>query len=88
MKRYYIVYKGIVQGVGFRWRISMLANRLGLTGYVRNMDNGDVEVEVQGKAVDEFLKQSLAKDRFIQIYDYSLKELSLEEEEREFSVRF
>ena len=61
MKRYYIVYEGIVQGVGFRWKIMTLARKYNLTGYVRNLDNGNVEAEVQGNGVDEFLKESLSR---------------------------
>jgi acylphosphatase len=40
--------KGRVQGVGFRWFILRHAERLGLTGYCRNLPNGDVEVFAQG----------------------------------------
>jgi len=88
MKRYYIIYSGIVQGVGFRWHLMMIAQRYNLTGYARNLDNGNVEVEIQGNGVDEFLADSLKKDRFIQIYDYSVKELPLVENERKFDVRY
>ena len=88
MKRYYIIYEGIVQGVGFRWKLMNIASRYNLTGYVRNLDNGNVEVEIQGNGVDEFLKESLVPDRFIKVYDYSIKELPLEEHETIFDVRY
>ena len=88
MKRYYIVYEGRVQGVGFRYHIYKIATALKLTGYVRNMYNGNVEAEVQGENVDAFLKKSLEEDRFIKIYDYSLKSIPLVENEKEFSVRY
>ena len=69
MKRYYMIYQGIVQGVGFRWRMMNIANRYGLTGTVRNLSNGDVEVIVQGSsaAFNAFLKDSLAQDHYIEI---------------------
>jgi len=35
---------GMVQGVGFRYSTQHEAQKLGLTGYVRNMDDGSVEV--------------------------------------------
>ena len=90
MKRYYIVYKGQVQGVGFRWRLMMLANQLNVTGYARNLYNGDVEVEVQGKenAVDAFFKETFRADRFIRIDDYAIKEIPVVEDERKFDVRY
>ena len=87
MKRYYIIYSGIVQGVGFRWRLMMIARRYNLTGYARNLDNGDVEVEVQGEGVDEFLKDTLKNDTFIQIYDYSVKDIALDEHETNFTIK-
>ncbi len=88
MKRYYIVYQGRVQGVGFRFHIYKIATALNCTGYVRNMYNGNVEAEVQGENVDAFVKKSLEEDRFIKIYDYSLKNIPLVENEKEFSVRY
>ncbi len=39
---------GIVQGVGFRFSAINQARRLGLTGYVRNMPDGSVEVVAEG----------------------------------------
>ncbi|MGI6108462.1 MAG: acylphosphatase [Eubacteriaceae bacterium] len=51
MERYYIVFSGRVQGVGFRWFCQTEAANLGLTGWVRNLDNGDVDCEVQGSPV-------------------------------------
>lgn len=88
MKRYYIIYKGIVQGVGFRFRILTIADKYNLTGYVKNLSNGDVEVQVQGNGVDEFVKESLKKDHFINIFDYSIKELPLVIDEEGFIVDY
>lgn len=39
---------GRVQGVGFRWWTAGEAKTLGLVGYAKNLDNGDVEVVAQG----------------------------------------
>ncbi|HUJ31819.1 MAG TPA: acylphosphatase [Candidatus Acidoferrum sp.] len=41
-KRYYV--SGIVQGVGFRYFAARLAQRLGVTGFVKNLRDGRVEV--------------------------------------------
>ena len=88
MKRFYIVFSGIVQGVGFRWKLLMSAQRYGLTGYARNLSNGNVEVEIQGHSIDGFLADALKEDRFIQIYDYSIKEIPVVENERKFDVKY
>ena len=48
MKTYHYIISGMVQGVCFRHYTVLEAEKLGLSGTVRNMDNGDVEVFVQG----------------------------------------
>ena len=39
---------GRVQGVGFRYRSEQAAGLLGVTGWVRNAEDGTVEMEAQG----------------------------------------
>ena len=45
--RRYLV-KGRVQGVGFRWFVEYEARRIGVKGWVRNRDDGAVEVLASG----------------------------------------
>ncbi len=82
MKRYYIVFSGRVQGVGFRYTVTNIAKKLHLTGWIRNMVNGNVEMEVQGEqsAINQLLDHLIHKSRWIVIEDYSIKELSIKEE--------
>ena len=47
--RKHMVFSGQVQGVGFRYRAYIIAREIGLTGWVMNLDDGRVEMEVQGK---------------------------------------
>jgi acylphosphatase len=58
MKRARIFISGIVQGVFFRQNTMIKANELGLTGWVRNLKDGRVEVLCEGKeeAVEELIK--------------------------------
>lgn len=41
-------FEGHVQGVGFRYTAVGFATRLGVTGYVSNLMNGDVELVAEG----------------------------------------
>jgi acylphosphatase len=52
-----VTYSGRVQGVGFRYTARQLAAGLPVTGYVRNLGNGDVELVAEGEsaAVEAFL---------------------------------
>src|SRR5687768_1659823 len=53
---------GTVQGVGFRWFVRERARRLGLAGWVRNMDDGSVEVAATGDDQQiELLRAELQK---------------------------
>lgn len=45
-RRYVVI--GRVQGVGFRWFVEREAAQLGITGWVRNRDDGSVEVMATG----------------------------------------
>ena len=57
--RVHAFIEGAVQGVGYRWFVRQAAQRFGLSGWVRNLDNGGVELEVEGpkEEVDEFLEK-------------------------------
>ncbi len=46
--RYHITFSGRVQRVGFRLEIEQLALRLKLTGWIKNLESGNVEMEIQG----------------------------------------
>lgn len=48
-RRYFLV-SGRVQGVGYRYFARRAAQSLGLSGWVRNLDDGGVEAEAQGSA--------------------------------------
>jgi len=43
-----VTFHGRVQHVGFRLELEQMATRLGLTGWVKNLENGDVQAEIQG----------------------------------------
>jgi len=58
----HLVVTGRVQGVGFRWFVVDAARRLDLTGWVKNLEDGSVEIHAAGppEAVEE-LKALVSK---------------------------
>ncbi len=49
LKALQAVVEGMVQGVGFRYATIRQARAIGLTGFVRNLDDGRVEVLAEGE---------------------------------------
>ena len=86
--RKHIYFSGQVQAVGFRYRSAYLARPLGLTGWVRNLLDGRVEMEIQGEssAIRKFLIQ-LKFQRFIVIKGIEAEDVPLKEGEASFSIR-
>ena len=72
--RKYIIFRGRVQGVGFRYHSTYKAENLGLTGWVRNCYDGSVEMEVQGdpNKINDLILY-LQAQRFIQIEEMDEK---------------
>ena len=89
MVRLYIRVSGRVQGVGFRWFTSMTAARLDLTGWVRNREDGDVEMEVQGdeEPVEEVVRAVSRGPRYAVVEDMERHPLIPEPGERSFHER-
>lgn len=59
-KRYLV--SGSVQGVGFRFFAERLARQLGVSGYVKNLSNGSVEIYAIGNAAQlEALRTELQR---------------------------
>jgi acylphosphatase len=44
-----VFYEGTVQGVGFRWTVRDIAKGFDVTGWVRNMVDGRVELQASGE---------------------------------------
>ena len=87
MKRYHIIVSGRVQGVGFRYFCVMNAQKLNLTGSVRNMSNGNVEIFVQGDPnnIDYFINIIEKGNMFIHVEEYQIKAMPVILDEKEFS---
>ncbi len=90
MKRLSILVSGRVQGVGFRYFTEEIAEQTGVSGWVRNTMDGDVEIEVQGdegqlKIFSEQIKEGPA---LAYVKDYREEEIPVQVDEKDFSVRY
>ena len=87
MVRKHIFFSGDVQGVGFRYRAFYIAQSLGLAGWVENLWDGRVEMEVQGSeaSIREMLDR-IQQQRWINVADMEITEIPCEEE-RGFKIR-
>jgi len=54
-----VIFEGRVQGVGFRYTVKDLARGFDVCGWVKNLDDGSVELQVMGDAdeVDSFIRE-------------------------------
>ncbi len=51
-ERVTVLYSGTVQGVGFRWRAIDASRGLQVSGYVRNLADGRVELVAEGERAE------------------------------------
>ena len=86
--RWRVLFSGKVQHVGFRYTAYYLAKNLYLTGWVDNLPDGTVEMEVQGgvSQVRKLLMQ-LKAQKHILITRMDITELPLKPHDRRFGVR-
>ncbi len=58
-KQLHLFFNGHVQGVGFRFTAESIANNLNITGWVKNLADGRVEIVARGEedALKNYLEQ-------------------------------
>lgn len=89
MVRKHIIFRGRVQGVGFRYHATYKAGNLGLTGWVQNCYDGSVEMEVQGgpNQINELILY-LHAQRLVRIEEMDEEKIPLQENESTFRERY
>jgi acylphosphatase len=84
-----VFYEGSVQGVGFRWTVRNVAKGFDVTGWIRNLFDGRVEMQVSG-AEDEvraFLKAIMESELRAHIRKQNETQLAAPIEARGFEIR-
>ena len=87
--RKHYTFNGRVQGVGFRYTMQRYASHLGLTGWVKNLYDGNVEAYVQGEEskIIELLRY-LNNDHYIIIRHMQISTCELIDDEKGFIVKY
>lgn len=88
--RYSGVATGRVQGVGFRYFVKGFADRYGLTGWVRNQDDGTVKMEVQGaeSRLSLFAETIREGNRFIRVKNLCWEPIAAVPDESTFRILY
>jgi acylphosphatase len=72
----HLVISGRVQGVGFRYAMAEEAERLGVSGWVRNRRDGTVEAVVDGDAADALLDWAKRGPPAARVIDVRVSEIA------------
>jgi acylphosphatase len=85
-----ILVKGRVQGVGYRYYILRQAQELGLTGYVRNLPNGDVEIVAEGdrQVVEQLIRYAERGPVFAHVNEVQVQWSTGSGQYKRFDVRY
>ena len=85
-----IIITGRVQGVGYRWFARERAQEFELTGYVKNLASGDVEVVAQGREEHVWKLTNILRQgpSFSKVIDLNITVLSDEPVYNHFEVSF
>ena len=88
--RYFGTATGRVQGVGFRMFVQQNAMELGITGWVKNMSDGTVTMELQGPqaAIDRLEAIIREGNYFIKVQSFGLEVRDVVAMEQRFEIHY
>ena len=88
--RYFGTATGSVQGVGFRMFVQQNAMNLGITGWVKNMSDGTVTMELQGPqaAIDRLEAIIREGNYFIKVQSFGLEVRDVVAMEQRFEIHY
>ena len=81
---------GRVQGVGFRFFVQSNAKSFGITGWVKNMSDGSVTMELQGElqTVERLIAKIKRGNDWIKVTDFEESDLPVVKGENTFAIRY
>lgn len=89
IKQRHCLVSGRVQGVSYRYSAQQQAHKLGVTGWVRNLADGRVELLLQGKtqALEEMLRWASRGPRFAKVTSLEVSEQIPDSTITDFKIR-
>lgn len=84
-----MIVKGMVQGIGYRYFVRRLGINLNLKGWVRNLYNGDVEMEVEGEEeeIKKFIERARKEHPWAKVEDLEVDWKAYKGEFKNFYIR-
>ncbi|MBQ3336998.1 MAG: acylphosphatase [Selenomonadaceae bacterium] len=82
--------EGRVQGVGFRFFVQSNAKAMGITGWVKNMSDGSVTMELQGEAptVERLIAKIQRGNEWIKVTNFEQSDLPVVKGEDKFAIKY
>ena len=89
MKQAHVFISGIVQNVGYRYFVRENARKLGLNGFVRNTEDGGVEVVLQGneKVIEQMIAECKKGPMLSEVKQFGVEWEEGKEELTTFEIR-
>lgn len=85
----HLIVSGRVQGVGFRYFAQATALEYGITGWVRNLNDGTVELQIEGEAerLESYKRALYDGNRFVGVERIEAEDTTVESF-RKFDIRY
>lgn len=85
-----VTVTGRVQGVGFRYFVRQEARHLGITGWVMNLNDGSVTMEIQGtpEILDELIKRLKKGNGYSKVETLKSNDIEVEMGENKFGIKY
>ena len=90
MIRYSILVSGRIQGVGFRFFTQLTATNLKLTGWCKNLNDGKVQIEIQGsdETINKFISALKKGNNFSRVDEMEINKIPTVEIENKYSIKY
>ncbi|MCM8805109.1 MAG: acylphosphatase [Candidatus Omnitrophica bacterium] len=90
MERWHIYVSGEVQGVGFRWYATSIANDYDVKGWVRNLPDGRVEIvaEAEPQELEKFVEMMKRSYLGLNIHYINIEKEQATGEFKNFRIHF